>query len=83
MTSRLVLIALRQVLRLLLLSSRFLRQELTVLRRQVPHPKTKVYRIVSFIADSMAAAAGYTCHPCATGASPCKRHSMVRTGAQG
>ena len=51
MTARLVLIALRQVLRLFLLSCRstrskdlellVLRQELSVLRRQVPHPKTR------------------------------------------
>jgi hypothetical protein len=51
MTARLVLIALRQVLRLLLLSCRssrskdlelpVLHQELAVLRRQVPHPKTR------------------------------------------
>jgi transposase InsO family protein len=51
MTARLILIALRQVLRLLLLSCRssrskdlellVLRQELVVLRRQVPHPKTR------------------------------------------
>jgi putative transposase len=50
MTARLVLIALRQVLRLVLLFCRstrskdlellVLRQELSVLRRQVPHPKT-------------------------------------------
>jgi len=51
MTARLVLIALRPVLRLLLLSCRssrskdlellVLRQELAVLHRQVPHPKTR------------------------------------------
>lgn len=51
MTVRLVLIALRQVLRLLLLSCRstrwkdlellVLHQELAVLCRQVPHPKTR------------------------------------------
>jgi hypothetical protein len=51
MTARLVLIAFRQVLRLLLLACRssrskdlellVLRQELADLRRQVPHPKTR------------------------------------------
>ena len=51
MTVRLITLSLRQVLRLLLLTCRssrskdlellVLRQELAVLRRQVPHPKTK------------------------------------------
>ena len=51
MTVRLITLSLRQVLRLLLLTCRssrskdlellVLRQELAVLRRQVPHPKTR------------------------------------------
>ncbi|MGH9121034.1 MAG: integrase, partial [Acidimicrobiales bacterium] len=51
MTTRIIMLSLRQVLRLLLLTCRssrskdlellVLRQELTVLRRQVPHPRTQ------------------------------------------